>query len=244
MTYTLYVDESGDHGLHNINPVSPVFVLCGVLFSETSYELCRTQLNALKESIWGNKKVIFHSRDIRKCEKEFQVLFDLAIKQQFYEGINQIMTEKHHTVIASAIKKERYVQQYGKLVDDVYEIALSFIVERAIFWLDDLRQPDARLAIVLEKRGKKEDGKLKEHFNKLLARGTGYVEANRLKAYNITIDFCDKKENINGLQMADLIAYPVAQHVIDPTRANPAFEVIKPRIYAKYGKQYGLKVFP
>lgn len=244
MKYTLYMDESGEHGLSNINPNFPVFVLCGVLIPEVNYQSIRKSINDLKESIWGDKKVIFHSRDIRKCEKEFSVLFDLDVKKHFFTSLNTIMSESSYTVMASAIDKEKYVKKYGKLSDDVYEIALSFIIERSVFWLDDQNDTGKQLEIIIEKRGKKEDKRLEEHFQRLLSRGTGYVAHSRLKAYDMTIDFCDKKENINGLQLADLVAYPIARYVMEPNRANPAFDVVRPKIYAKNGKLYGLKVYP
>ena len=126
----------------------------------------------------------------------------------------------------------------------VYEISLSFIVERTIFYLDSLNREDIELEILIEKRGKKEDRQLAEHFQKLLARGTGFVNAERLKSYGIEIGFKSKRENINGIQLADLIAYPVARYVLDTSRANPAFDLIKPKIYTKGNKLYGLKVFP
>ena len=77
--YYLFLDESGDHGLGNIDPTFPVFVLSGILISEENYEILNKQFNGLKNKHWGEKKVILHSRDIRKCEKEFQILFNLDI---------------------------------------------------------------------------------------------------------------------------------------------------------------------
>ncbi|PHR46546.1 MAG: hypothetical protein COA32_10400 [Fluviicola sp.] len=244
MKYYLYIDESGDHGLTKINPNFPVFLLCGVLFNRSTYENLRQRFNELKSSVWDDKKVIFHSRDIRKCEKEFQVLFNMELKEKFYEGLNQIISESEYRIIASAIQKNKYIKQYGRLGNDVYELSLSFIIERAVFFLDSLNKEDIELNIVIEKRGKKEDRQLHQHFQRLLARGTGYVSAERLKSYNIDIEFKDKKDNINGLQLADLIAYPLARYVIDPKRANPAFDVFQNKFYSRYGKRYGLKIFP
>src|SRR5665647_1415270 len=88
----LFIDESGDHGLTKIDTDFPVFILCGVLIKEKDYETVKQAMNILKRSIWDNKEVIFHSRDIRKCEKEFQKLFDLEIKKYFYEELNIIIT--------------------------------------------------------------------------------------------------------------------------------------------------------
>lgn len=244
MKYHLFIDESGDHGLTTVNPDFPVFVLCGILISETGYQQIRTDINLLKNTFWGNKIVIFHSRDIRKCEKEFQILLELEIKSEFYSSLNKILAVGDYKIIASAIKKDDYIYTYGRLADDVYEIALSFIIERAIFCLDAINDQNKVLEITIEKRGKAEDKKLENHFQRLLARGTGFVTSDRLKEYDLSILFKNKKENINGLQLADLVAYPIARYIIDPNRANPSFDLINKHFYSKDNKRFGLKVFP
>ena len=185
-----------------------------------------------------------HSRDVRKCDKEFQILFDPEIKREFYTQINQIVSSSDYSIIASVINKEKYIKKYGKLASDVYEIALSFIIERSIFYLDDQSGSEKKLSILIEKRGKNEDTRLHEHFQRLCSWGTGYVSPERIRAYCGNIEFNSKNDDVNGLQVADLIAYPIARYVIDPRRANPAFDVLKEKFYSKRGKRYGLKVFP
>jgi hypothetical protein len=244
MKYFLFIDESGDHGLTIVNPDFPVFLLCGVLISEDNYTNVRSAFNKIKNGLWGNKEVLFHSRDIRKCEKEFSILFDLEKKKWFYDKLNSAIDDGDYTLIASAIQKENYINQFGRLSNDVYELALSFIIEMAIFFLDELNDDSNELHLIIEKRGKKEDKQLEEHFQRLMSRGTGYVSAARLSGYSMTITFKDKKENINGLQLADLAAYPMARFVIEPERANPAFDLISSKIYSKEGKRYGLKIYP
>lgn len=244
MRYFLFIDESGDHGLHLINPDFPVFLLGGVLVSETEYGMIDSMVKKIKTKYWKDKKVIFHSRDIRKCEKEFQILFDSTLKSEFYNDLNTVIARNDYTIIASGINKQSYINKFGRLSGDVYELALSFIIERAVFFLDDIATPNKELFVVIERRGKNEDKKLEEHFQRLLSRGTGYVSSNRLVEYNFKIKFRRKNEDVNGLQLADLIAYPLARYVIDPNRANPAFDVFASKIYSKSGKRYGLKVFP
>ncbi len=238
------MDESGDHGLTTIVPEFPVFLLCGVLVAENDYETIKASMNAIKSEHWDDKKVIFHSRDIRKQEKEFVKLFDMDVKQKFYTDLNRIITEGNYTVIASGIRKDKYIKTYGKLSNDVYDLSLSFIIERTVFCLDAKPNGHKKVNIIIEKRGKKEDKRLAEHFQRLMARGTGYVSAERLSAYNMSIEFVGKSENINGLQLADLIAYPMARYVIDPERANPAFDTLEGKIYRRGERRYGLKVFP
>ena len=110
--YYLFLDESGDHGLSNVNPNFPIFVLCGVLFEQSDYEECRDKINQVKNQFWGNKDVIFHSRDIRKCQKEFQILSDLDFKRDFMSAVNAIITTCNYTIIADGIDKHQYIQKY------------------------------------------------------------------------------------------------------------------------------------
>jgi hypothetical protein len=157
MNYFLFIDETGDHGLTTLNPVFPVFLLCGALIAEPENDKIKITFNQIKTSLWGNNSVVFHSRDIRKCDKEFSILFNLKIKERFYNLLNEAIMQHNYTIIASAIQKDNYIKKYGKLSNDVYELALSFIIERAIFYLDDLIDNNKRLHIVIEKRGKKEE---------------------------------------------------------------------------------------
>ncbi len=244
MNYYLFLDESGDHGLSNIDDNFPIFVLSGILINETDYAALEQEILRIKKQFWGDKKVIFHSRDIRKCEKEFVVLFNENVKKEFYKKINNLISTSSYEIISSAIDKNKYIKRYGRLSDDVYEIALSFIVERSIFSLDARRADDKKLNVIIERRGKKEDQKLSEHFQTLCARGTGYVVPARLEMYGVNISFNSKSDDVAGLQLADLIAYPIARHVLDPDRANPAFDTFTSKFYTKKGRIYGLKVFP
>lgn len=241
--YYLFIDESGDHGLTRLDPSFPVFLLCGIICSETNYIQFRDEINDIKKSLWGKIEVIFHSRDIRKHEKEFQIFFDKEKKHFFYATLNRMIVTNTYRIIASAIDKEKYIKRYGHLTNDVYEVALSSIIERAVFCLDEIDLDSKQLEIIIEKRGKKEDKQLSNHFLLLISRGTSFVSAQQLKELNVKIHFRNKKENINGLQMADLFAYPIAKYVMDPKKANPAYDILSSKIYMKKGKQYGLKIF-
>jgi hypothetical protein len=55
--YYLFIDESGDHGLVNLDASFPVFLLCGLLTSEENYFQTRDNINLIKKTFWGNKEV-------------------------------------------------------------------------------------------------------------------------------------------------------------------------------------------
>ena len=66
----------------------------------------------------------------------------------------------------------------------------------------------------------------------------------REKKFLKKFDMRWKSENIIGLQIADLIAYPVTRHVLNPNGVNLAFDVLKKNIFQLNGKVYGMKIFP
>lgn len=239
----MFLDESGDHGLKTIDENFPIFLLCGILISEENYKIIREEINKIKRKFWQNKEVVFHSRDIRKCNNEFKILFDLNVKQEFYKDINNLVSKDNFHIISSSIHKSAFIKKYGRLENDVYEISLSFVLERTIFCLDALKNCD-ELEIVIEKRGKKEDLKLAKHIQKITQLGTYYVSSEIIKKLGFKTKFSWKKENINGLQLSDLIAYPTARYILNPKGIHPSFNAFKKNIYTKNGKIYGLKKFP
>lgn len=241
--YYLFLDECGDQNLANFDPSFPIFTLCGIVLSEEQLQILSLQINDLKKAFWGDKKIILHSRDIRKCQNGFELFFNLETKQSFYERINEILGQDIYTIICCAILKEPYIRQYGKL-NDVYGQSLSFIMERTVFYLDGVKKSNIELTTIIEKRGKKEDSSLLAYYNSLIDRGTYWVTADRIKSYFKNFQMKAKQDNIIGLQVADLIAYPITRHILDENAVNLSFDIIKRNIYTKGDKLYGMKVFP
>jgi hypothetical protein len=187
-----------------------------------------------------------HSRKIRKCENAFQILFDLDLKAGFYKDLNQILEEGEFLIIGAGINKEEHIKKYGKSASDPYSLALSFIIERLVFCLDKIG-PVSTVNILVEERGKKEDQQLLSHFNSTMDMGTYYVSSERLKKKITKFGFHSKRENIIGLQIADLCAYPLARSILNPDEPYIPFDVIKNKVYSNKIGEYdgwGLKVFP
>ena len=180
MSSYLFLDETGDHGLAHVDANFPLFLLCGCLLSEKSLADLEGKLNAIKMKYWQTKAVILHSREIRKCEGPFQILFDLSIKQAFYTDINEAIRSTDFTVIAAAINKEEHIKRYGRLAHDPYDVSLSFIMERLVFCLDEQNATHSS-SLIFEKRGYKEDAQLTAHFNSIRDTGTHYITAERMQ---------------------------------------------------------------
>lgn len=229
--------------MENFNPSFPVFTLCGVLVSRENNRKLENEFNALKTELWGSKNVIIHSREIRRCKNEFINLLDPDTKNQFYERVNTILSQNNvYVVVACTILKEAFIRLFSN-TEDVYGLSLSYLIERSIFCVDD-NCGDGEIDIIFEKRGKIEDRTLTKFYNGLRVTGTKWVEPERLQERIRAFSSRAKKDNIIGLQIADLIAYPIARKVLNPDAPNPAFEIIKPNIYSSHGAMLGFKVIP
>lgn len=246
MKYFFFLDETGDHGLNYVDDNFPLFLLCGCMIREDHLNTIEKSINAFKQNYFKTEKVILHSRDIRKCEGAFQILFDLTIKAAFYKDINLILENEEYTIIGSGIDKHEHIKKYGRGAKDPYSLALSFVIERLIFCLDKADK-DSTIEMLVEKRGRKEDNMLLSHFNSIMDRGTYFVNSGRLKKKIVRFGFHAKKENITGLQIADLCAYPLARNILNPDEPYMPFQVIKNKIYCNEKGEYegwGLKIFP
>ncbi|HPD99376.1 MAG TPA: DUF3800 domain-containing protein, partial [Candidatus Saccharibacteria bacterium] len=173
------MDESGDHSLSKINEDFPIFVLSGLLFEESSYLKISKAVDSFKVKYFNTKSVILHSRDIRKCDGPFKILFDLDLKMRFYKDLDDILKTADFKIISSAIIKNKHIAKYGKLADDPYEISLTFVLERTLFEADDSKNPNS-IDVIIEGRGSKEDIQLASRYNELLYRGTGMIMPDRL----------------------------------------------------------------
>ena len=240
-----FLDETGDHGLAFIDESFPIFLLAGCLFEDDEYQGVCKKINELKMEFFKTNEVILHSRDIRKCEGAFQILFDLEIKKEFYEKLNEIISNAKFTIISVAIDKQKYIERYGKIADDPYTICLSYILERLIFCTD--HNQDSTVSITIEKRGRKEDAQLLAHYNTITDRGTYHVISKRFKKRISNFMMRSKKDNDIGVQIADLCAYPIARHVLNSNEPYIPFKIIEEKIRKNVDGEidgYGLKIFP
>lgn len=244
MALVIYLDETGDHSLATIDRDFPVFVLTMFVVDTEEYVARVVPLvNRLKFDYFGHEAIVLHSRDIRKAQNDFRFLQIADTRQPFYDRINDIMSTCDYKVIAVAIRKEEHKKRYGKSSEDPYELALKYAMERLVPVVE--RAGQREVTIVAEARGKNEDDALRLSFLQVTTYGTFYLPASRFNQFTWKLVFVPKAMNVVGHQLADLIGYPIARRVIDPSKTNPAFEIVKGKFCAgaRYG-WYGFKVFP
>ena len=244
--YYLFIDECGDHNLVKYDPAFPVFTLCGILVSRDNLNSLNNDFKKLKLEIFGNTDIVIHSVDIRKWRDAFIVLKDEALRMNFFNGIERILSQNDAYIIVSCTILKEQLNKFcvrGE-EEDVYGLSLSYLIERSIFCVDNLTYSNPDITIIVERRGKKEDAKLLNYYNGLRNRGTKWITPERLRSRIGRFEFKYKRDNIIGLQIADLIAYPVTQHILHPERPNRSYDAVKHNIFSDNGVLLGQKIIP
>src|SRR5262245_59741031 len=97
--YIVYVDESGDRSLGNINPYYPIFVLSFCIFHKESYSRVVTPaLRILKFLTFGHDMIILHEHEIRKKEGLFKLL-NREPRELFLENLSSLISTTDFTLI-------------------------------------------------------------------------------------------------------------------------------------------------
>jgi hypothetical protein len=208
----LFLDESGDHNLSVIDPQYPLFVLGGVIMDLDYAKGAATDLiNAFKESLFGDSNIHLHTADITRNRNGFDKLKDTQFRQRFYQELNTLMRELEYDVMACVIKKEAHLQRYGLAALDPYMLSLDILVERFCMMVGD--QENGGI-IVAEKRDPTLDRQLDLAWLNLKVQGTKFMQASQIEKRIHSLVLRDKKANIAGLQLADLVVTPIGRRVL------------------------------
>ncbi len=240
--YIVYVDESGDHGLKTIDSQYPVFVLVFCIFKKDDYiHTAIPLLQTFKFKHFGHDQTILHETDIHKDRGDFAFLKSKTVKTAFLDELTDIVQKTPFVLISTVIKKEPFCQRYSS-PENPYHVALRYGLERVFYYLSEQQTGLAITHVVVEKRGKVEDGELELEFRRV-CDGYNYPKT----PLPFELKFVDKKSNSTGLQLADLIARPIGLHVLKPGQDNRAFTIIEDKFYRNGNGNrngFGLKCFP
>ncbi|HHL42793.1 MAG TPA: DUF3800 domain-containing protein [Hellea balneolensis] len=236
--YIVYVDESGDHNLVNVNPDFPVFCLSFCVVTKERYlSKIVPAFQKFKFDFWGHDLVVLHEHEIRKSKNLFSFLMESKeVRQNFFRALNDLVEDSDISVFAAVIQKDRLKNKYA-YPDNPYNIAMLFCMEKLRDFLVQNNQKNKKISVVFESRGKKEDNDLEIEFRRICDNERNWAYKNTdFKEFDFEPIFAPKAVNSTGLQLADLVARPVALSVIKPGQPNRAYEIIKEKL--------SLKIFP
>lgn len=229
--YIVYVDESGDHSLASIDRDYPVFVLALCVFHKRHYaEKIVPAVQKLKFNYFGHDSVVLHENEIRKQKGDFAFLSHQPTREEFMDRLSLVMDASNFILISCVVDKVRLSRGEGAS-SNPYHLALSVCLEALREFLAEKKQDEFKTHVLVECRGKKEDAELELEFRRIC---DGDNPGNRMLPFDVV--FADKKTNLAGLQLADLVARPVGINYIRPQQDNKAFEILKKKFFCDGGR--------
>ena len=215
--YRLYIDESGDHNYKQLDQSSYRYLaLLGVWFRQADdYTVFRAEWEQFKVSIFGERPdpVLLHRKEIINRKGPFGILQQPEIRARFDEGLLAVVRRAQFRMICVVVDKLNHSEKYTSPFHP-YHYCMAAILDRYSGWLN---YKNAVGDVVAESRGRQEDLQLKEAYTRVYSSGTlqfgqeHYQHA--LTSKDIKLQA--KTATVAGLELADLLAYPVKQSYLN-----------------------------
>jgi hypothetical protein len=215
--YRLYLDESGDHVFRETQELSHRFLaLLGCWFRNPDYVRFHQALEALKYNHLPHhpdEPVILHREDMVNARRAFKILRDEGKRKAFDADLLQLIQQAQFKMVVVVIDKQALKSAYGNAAAHPYHLALGFLLQRYVGYLNHINRVGDVMA---EARGGKEDRLLAESYTRIYEGGVWMTRANAFQAAlsSRQLKLKDKRANIAGLQLADMLAYPVKLWVL------------------------------
>lgn len=210
--YRLYLDESGDHVYRETTEIAHRFLcLLGCWFQNPDYLIFHELLENFKEHHFHHhpdNPVILHREEIINARRVFKILQDDKKRAEFDADLLYIIQSAEFKVVAVVVDKSSLRAAYGETAAHPYHLGLGFLLQRFAGYLNHINRIGDVMA---ETRGDKEDLLLQESYTRVYEHGlwgitsAGYFQS-ALSSRQIKLR--NKKANISGLQLADLIGHP------------------------------------
>jgi hypothetical protein len=233
--FRLYLDESGDP-VYNLldQPAHQFLALLGVWFRENDdYVVFADAMDAFKREMFGprpDNPVIFHRSDIINRRGPFGLLREPENERNFNEGLIQLISNARFKMTCVLLDKQIHFAKYADPFHP-YHYCLAAMLDRYSGWLNF---KNARGDVMAESRGKEEDIQLMQAYQRVRESGTLIFDRihHQRALTSKEIKIRKKSENIAGLQLADLLAYPFKQSCLLEKGLIPdPGEVFGKRIY-------------
>ena len=264
-TIRMYVDENGHQSLKGdlSKPEKRFLCMTGIIMPiKTHDKILAVQMNELKLKYFGSADVILHRRELIPAKPPFEALSDPAVRKQYDNDFLNIVQSVNYRVISVVIDKMHLVKLHGlAYAKDPYALALEYLMQRYQYWMQgcDGIFGSSFGDVLAEARGGGEDRLTKDTYN-IIYRGMGYNKLKNAEQYfsSSQIKLKPKKDNIPGLQFADLISHPARRYILsksglatDIKTSSFEAEIVKVLVENKFRRNrkgeidgYGTVIYP
>ena len=255
--YRIFIDEIGNSDLISSgDPNQRYLSLTGVVMHLDHHQsTVADEMSHLKSMFFGDDSVVLHRKDILNRNHPFQVLEDDNLRARFDSRLLHLLTSWQYRAITVVIDKQEHRDRYGIWHFHPYHYCMMVLMERYVMHLEGLGETGDVMA---ESRQRKDNEKLDESYGRFYERGTEYVSSRRFQSRLTSrqLKIKEKKANVPGLQIADLLANPswrglLCARLKQPMTANFGSQIVDMLHEGKYltspnGKEkgWGLKWLP
>lgn len=211
--YIVFVDESGTPVTHKPDPQFPIFSLQFVLVRKDTYVAkIEPEFKKFKLRHHGSDAIVLHGRKIDSKEGEFRILRDRELYGRYVRELDTLIGSTDMRLY-SAYFLQLEVAKLGALSVHPYAY---FMHELLNLIEQEVRVPGVRTrceVVVESRRGS--DAEMLDAYE-------SYKEAFRTAQVEFELQLAEKSLNVIGLQVADLVAKPVARFCLN--RMEPGRE--------------------
>jgi len=226
-----------------------VFVLSAVIIRDADHDIVDQTWKGFKARHLGSPDVNVHEPDVRRRDGPF----DNPGSARKRNAMRSTFASLPISIITVVVHRDDYMQDFGlgpidvSLPAHIYWMALDFLMERVVMALD-LQFKGATGRVVAEARGDLENAQLQYEFARLHLDGTSYIRSGWFRQALLPgVKFENKDANITGLQLADLVARPVGDKVLNRRKRPYLWDQLRVKMCSDQETQnsiLGLKIMP
>lgn len=214
---TVFLDECGGPTLTSPE-IYRAFVLAAVIIRDQDYEAIDRRWKAWKLTNFGSADHFIHEPEVRNKTGFFN-----QQPESMFSSLSAEIASLDFAAVVCVLHRPEYIARYGlqaldnSLPAHPYLMALDFVMERVVMVLDSQFNGSIQAVVRAESRGPLEDALLEYEFARLHLDGTSYIAGAWFRQQlQPGVRFESKDTNSTGLQLADLLARPCGDKVLDP----------------------------
>jgi hypothetical protein len=203
--FTFFIDELGTTSVND--PHSMIYVLFGCALKNDKASSVKTYADHIKFKYWGRTNVVFHSREMSRCEGEFNIFkHNKNLGDQFTIDLLKFLKEIPILAFAVVVDKVAVKKKNWNEVKINKESSRALIKNYVLFLLRDNGYFGK---IVVESASSGKDLYYLKDFSYFISPGNSLISTNWEDIRNklTSISFVTKKNNDTEEQIADLLAY-------------------------------------
>lgn len=217
--YRMFVDDTGNvHHTASNHPQARYAGITGVIFEwEYLHRVFDPGLTALKARHFGyclqtRKPPILHLRKIKGVMEHFCFLTNKDERLRWHKGCFTMYRRAQYTIISVGVDKIAFYAKHPNWRGSFYELLVGNAIERYYYFLASRKGAGDVMAEAINDDRDKE---LRQLYLRFYERGTDHIPARHLQPVLTSkeIKIKPKDADIQGLQMADLLASTCFAHI-------------------------------